>query len=292
MKKQKPGSPTDRNPTVVRWQLSRELKRLRGDRSATEVAKAMRMTTSIVFRWETAGSDGVVPAPGTLSRLLDYYEVSDEEAHRLMELRQEARTRGWWQPYDLDKHYGTLIGLEASAMEIEAYDPQLVPGLLQTEDYMRAVIKATRPDAPPEVVEQRVEVRIHRQKAWERGATELWIIMGEAALRQMIGGPPVMDEQLARLLDLSDHPRVTLQAVLFSEGGHAGLETSGFRVLRLSEIDLTAVYVEGRTSNLYLDSDEDVEVYEKVFNNLRATASGAQTTRSLIADIRRGIQRG
>ncbi|MFW5416082.1 helix-turn-helix domain-containing protein [Nocardiopsis sp. CNT-189] len=290
MRKRKTTPPT-KNPTVVRWQLAGELRRLRGDRSANEVAKALRMTPSIVFRWETAGSDGVVPASGTLTRLLEYYEVDEAETQRLMALRDEARSRGWWQPYDLDKHYGTLIGLEANASEIEAFDPQLVPGLLQTEDYMRAVIKGTRPDIDPTTLEQRVNVRLQRQRTWEEGSTELWLIVGEAALRQLIGGPPTMHEQLTRLLELSEHPRITLQAVPFSEGAHPGLETSGFLILRLSEISLTAVYVEGRTSNLYLDSEEDIETYEKVFDNLRAAAAGVQSTTSLISSIRHGLRK-
>ncbi|PRY01575.1 helix-turn-helix domain-containing protein [Allonocardiopsis opalescens] len=275
-----------RSPTVGRWQLATWLARLRAGRPVAEVAKRLRVSTSTVLRWETAGEKGVVPGPGPLSRLLEIYEVPDDEAARIRELREQARRSGWWQPYDLDRHYGTYIGLEAEATRIETYESDLVTGLAQTEGYARAVVRATRPGATPAMIDQLVQVRVHRQKTWLReGGPKLWAILGEAALRQRVGSATIMRDQLRHLIELSDHPRMTLQALPFSVGAHAAMEMASFAILFLDQIPLSTVYTEGHGASLFQDSPRDVTAHAEVFDRLRAAALGTEATRQVLHQL-------
>ncbi|MFC7329555.1 helix-turn-helix domain-containing protein [Marinactinospora rubrisoli] len=270
-----------------RWQLAREMRRLRGDRPVAEVAKAMRMTVAAVHRWETAGPEGMVPSSGTMARLLEYYAIDGEEAAWLRHLREQARKRGWWQSYTVDKYYGTMIGLEETASRIQLFGSQLVPGLLQTREYAHAVVRATCPDESADVIDQRVEVRMQRQKRWASAESpKLWAIVGETVIRQRVGGTRVMAEQLTRMIELADSPKLHLQVIPYSVGGHAALEASAFQILRLDEIDLSVIYLESRRSSLYLEEQADIDDYQNVFDHLRTAGLGTVQTRELLVKVR------
>lgn len=278
-------------PTVARWLLARELRRLRGDRPFTAVVKAVRSQPSSLARWESGRADGQVPSANSLDRLLAHYEVSPEEIERLQELRLVAKTPGWWQSHEVGKHYGTLIGLEDAADEMSSYEVQLIPGLAQTEDYAHSVITsgAAAWRGAPEEIADLVQVRMRRQEAWAaRGAPHLWAIVGEAAIRQAVGGPEVMKGQLERLLDLSQQPnRFTLQVLPFAAGSHSAMELASFAILDVEDAELSTVYMEGPTANLFLDSPEDLARYKRIFEHLREAALSTKESRALVARVRK-----
>ncbi|WP_147281078.1 helix-turn-helix domain-containing protein [Marinitenerispora sediminis] len=277
------------SPTVALWQLARELQRLRlaHKMNRTEVAKVLEVNSATVGRWESTER---VPREKELKQLARYYQLTAEEMDALVELRRQAGKRGWWQSYDLGQRYGTFIGLEADASEIEIYESSIITGLLQTEDYAREVIRGTAPRGNPTPVEQEVEVRLARQRRFYRESDcQLWVIMGEAALRQLAGDRKVMRDQLSHLLELMEHPRITLQVIPFTAGVHVGMPLPSFMIMRLADYGLTTVYVEGNSSNLFLESETDVARHDALFNQLRLAGVGGDLGRSLIAGIIREL---
>ncbi|WP_026116626.1 helix-turn-helix domain-containing protein [Nocardiopsis valliformis] len=276
-------------PTVARWVLARELRRLRGDRSFTGVAKAIRSQGSSLARWESGKADGQVPGVHSLERLLAHYEVTEEETARLMDLRGIARTPGWWQGRDIGRPYGTFIGLEAAASEMAEYESQIIPGLLQTEDYARAVIRAV--SAPERVraeeVADRVAVRLRRQEEWRtRRTPHLWAIIAESALRSRVGGPEVMREQLKQVLSLSEEEDMfTLQVLPHDTGAHAAMEISAFTLIDVSDAGLASVYIEGPTADIFMDDPGDVTSYRRVAEHLRKAALSGPGSRALISQM-------
>ncbi|MFV2195485.1 helix-turn-helix domain-containing protein [Nocardiopsis sp. LOL_012] len=287
-------APAPDAPTVARWLLAKELRRLRGDRQFTAVVKAIKTQPSSLARWESGRADGQVPSTHSLDRLLTHYEVSEEETERLMKLRAVAKTPGWWQSHEIEKHYGTLIGLEAAASDMSSYEAQLIPGLIQTEDYARSVITAGAASwrGTEEEIEDLVKVRMRRQADWtSRGTPHLWAIVGEAAIRQAVGGPDTMRAQLKHLLDLSHQQnRLTLQVLPYSAGSHTAMEMACFAVLDVEDAGLSTVYVEGPTANLFLDSPEDVTRYRRIFEHLREAALNTTDSRALIAHVKEGFE--
>ncbi|WP_170181669.1 helix-turn-helix domain-containing protein [Haloactinospora alba] len=285
---------TPTGPTVARWILARELRRLRGDRSFNAVVRAIRSQPSSLSRWESGRADGQVPGVHSLERLLAHYEVGPEETARIMELREIAKTPGWWQDHDVERHYGTFIGLEEAASEMSTFETQLIPGLLQTEDYARSVIRAVRvaDRASAKDVEDLVQVRMRRQEAWhERTTPHLWAIIGEAAVRQQVGGATTMRRQLDQLLDLSEQQeRLTLQVLPFSAGSHSGMEMACFTVLDVEEAGLTSVFVEGPTAQLFLDSQSDVQHHRRIFAHLQKAALNTPDSQTLMDRIKEGFE--
>lgn len=260
----------DRNPTLAQWQLAQELRRLRGDRKFNEVVKAARTTGGSLARWETPGDRGSVPGPAAVERLLQIYEA-EEHLERILALRKEARQPDRWQPFDLERSYRTYANIESQATSIEYYASQIIPGIAQTENYSRAIIKATL--HPSSDVERELQVRAERKRLLEtREHPELWLIISEGALHQEVGSPSTMTEQVAHLLDLAHKPGVTLQVLPFRAGAHVAMRLSSFVVLHVSHHGLTAVYTEGQSSSLFLTDQEGLEEYAALFNRLRASA--------------------
>ncbi|GHD23169.1 transcriptional regulator [Nocardiopsis kunsanensis] len=280
-------------PTVARWVLARELRRLRGDRSFTGVAKAIRSQGSSLARWESGKADGQVPGVHSLERLLAHYEVGSEETARIMELRETARTPGWWQGRDIGKPYGTFIGLESAASDICAYEAQIIPGLLQTEDYAHAVTRAvSAPDrAPADDIADRVAIRMRRQEEWiARRTPHLWAIVAEGALHSLVGSSDVMYGQLQRVLELSEEQDLlTLQVLPFTAGAHAAMEVSAFTLIDVSDAGLSTVYLEGPTADIFMDDPKDVTTYRRSFEHLRKAALNSPDSRALITEIAEGL---
>ena len=262
----------DRNPTLAQWQLAQELKRLRGDRKFNEVVKAARTTGGSLARWETPGDRGAVPGPAALERLLQIYGAEDQ-LERLLALRKEARQPDRWQPYDLERSYRTYANIESQATSIESYQSQIIPGIAQTEAYARAVIEATL--HPGGDAEKELQVRLERQRILrEEKRPTLWMIVTEGALRQEVGSPEIMAEQLDHLLGLSREPDITLQVLPFAAGAHVAMRIAAFVILHVNHHGLTAVYSEGQTASLFLTDQQDVDEYAVIFNKLRAAALG------------------
>ncbi len=218
--------------------------------------------------------------------LLTLYGVTDEqEREAFLTLARQANAPGWWREYGdvLPNWFETYIGLEQAASVIRTYEPQLVPGLLQTEDCARAIIRLRHLHGSAEEVERRVALRMTRQEfLTQPGAPDLWVALDESALRRPFGSREVQRAQLRHLIEMALLPNITLQVVPFDVGGHAAAG-GPFTILRFSEPDLPdVVYLEQLTSAVYLDKKRDTADYLVVMDNLCVQAeSPAETTRFL-----------
>lgn len=270
------------SPTVRRRRLAARLRELRENANLTidEVGERLECSASKISRIET-GHVGVTPRD--VRDMLEVYGVDDNERDALVQLAREARKRGWWHAYN-EVFTGTFVGLESDASFLHAHQALLIPGLLQTEAYTRAVIRAIRPDIGEADVELRVRARLSRQKLLteEPNPPEYWAVLDQAVVERMVGGPEVMREQLKRLVELASLPHVTLQVVPFSAGAHAGMEAP-FLILGFPEqADPDVVYVEYSTSGVYLEQPEDVHRYTLIFDHLRAAALKPDDTVDLV----------
>jgi transcriptional regulator with XRE-family HTH domain len=221
--------------------------------------------------------------------LLTLYGVTGEhERSMLLTLAREANTPGWWHNYSdvLPSWFQSYVGLEAAASLIRTYEIQFVPGLLQTEDYARAVTRLGRESAGTEEVERRVRLRVARQQLLTQPrAPRLWAVMDEAALRRPIGGPEVMRNQIMALLAATELPNVTLQVIPFSVGGHAGAG-GAFTILRFRDEDLPdIVFIEHLTSAIYLDKRDDADEYIAVMERLSVEAVAPDETVERLAAV-------
>ena len=276
--------PHSAGPTVQRLVLGGHLRRLREEASITteRAASAIRGSHSKISRMEH-GRVGFKDRD--IADLLTLYGVtSGEEREVLLKLAREANTPGWWQGYsDILPHWvEPYFGLEAAASIIRIYELQFVPGLLQTADYARAIIRLGNASTEEDVT-RRAEARIARQEILTReDPPRLWAVMDEGALRRSFGGKAVMREQIRHLVDMCEHPAVTLQILPFQVGAHPAMG-GPFTILRFSEPDLRdVVYIEQLTSALYLDKVAEVDSYLEVMEQLCLQAEPASKTPQLL----------
>jgi hypothetical protein len=207
-----------------------------------------------------------------------------------MELAREGRKPGWWEPYHLD--FGTYVGLEADAVAIHRYQSTLVPGLLQTSAYARAVHEAGIPKLSTERINELVEVRMTRQRLFHRtDPPNLWSILDEAVLHRMVGGQEVMSAQLNRLVEAAALSNVTIQVIPYSAGAHPAAEST-FSILDFAGPVASVVYVEGLVGRIYLERAQDLEMYRRVFKTLQRMALSEEDSAALIAEIMRGLNAG
>jgi hypothetical protein len=210
------------------------------------------------------------------------------ERGALLTLARQANAPGWWQRFGDVRPvwFQDHVGLEASAALIRTYEVQFVPGLLQTPEYARAVIRLGYLDSTAEEIERRVSLRMQRQQALNRpNGPRLWAVVDEAALRRPIGGRAVMRAQLEALVEATGRPTVRLQVVPFRVGGHSAAGGS-YTILRLTDADLPdIVYVEQLTSALYLDKREDIEHYTSAMERLVIEAEPPGRTAELLRRI-------
>jgi hypothetical protein len=221
--------------------------------------------------------------------LLTLYGVVDgEERAALLNLAKEANTPGWWHAYSdiLPTWVEPYVGLEAAASVIRTYQTQFMPGLLQTEGYARALLRTGYPTVTEEEIARRSELRISRQEVLGKpGAPQLWAVIDEGALRRPIGGNAVMCEQIEHLIEMADHPAVTLQVLPFKVGGHSA-GGGPFTILRFAEPDLQdVVFIEQLTSALYLDKPAEVDRYLEVMEQLCLQADPVTNTAKLLRKI-------
>jgi transcriptional regulator with XRE-family HTH domain len=249
-------SPRSAGPTVQRLVLGGHLRRLREEAGMTteRAALSIRGSHSKISRMEH-GRVGFKERD--IADLLTLYGVgTGDEREALLTLAREANTPGWWQAYaDILPHWvEPYFGLEAAASFIREYELQFVPGLLQIEDYARAVVRLGNVATEEEVV-RRARARISRQAILHRdNPPKLWAVLDEGALRRVIGGPDVMRAQLRYLIEMCDHPAVTLQILPFSAGSHRAMG-GPFTILRYTEPDLRdVVFIEQLTSPAMLQA--------------------------------------
>jgi transcriptional regulator with XRE-family HTH domain len=271
------------SPTVRRRRLASELRRLREAAGLTidEVGDKLECSASKISRIET-GHVGVTPRD--VRDMLELYPIDADQREALVQLAREARKKGWWHAYN-EVFTGSFVGLESDASSLHAHQALLVPGLLQTEDYTRAVHKAIRPDQPDEEIERRVLARLARQNLLaDPQPPEYWAIIDEAVLHRVVGGPEIMRAQLNRLIEAAELPHVTLQVVPFGAGAHAGME-GPFLILGFPEqADPDVVYVENTTTGSYLEEPSDVYRYTLMFDHLRASALNTSETLRMVRE--------
>jgi len=274
------------SPTMRRRRLARELARLREERGMTirQAAGALEWDPSKLSRVEGLQRGIIVR---DVRRLLDLYQVTGEaDREALFELARQAKQRGWWQAYAdvMPSEYANLIGLEAEAAEIRTYQPELIHGLLQTADYARAVIRAGRPGDTAEQVDRRVELRMTRQQILDReDPPRLRVIVNEAAVRRVVGGPDVMRAQLTALTAERDRSNVTVQVLPFTAGEHPAMASGPFVLLGFPQAaDPGVVNAENLTGSLLLDAPEDFRQYARTFDFLQAAALGPRESRDML----------
>lgn len=281
---------TPGGPTALRIMLGAHLRRMREDAGITrgEAGYAIRGSESKISRLELGRVGFKVR---DVEDLLSLYKLADEnERARLIQLAKDANNPGWWQRYDdiTPGWFHSYLGLEMAAELIRTYEVQFVPGLLQTPDYARAVIRLGRGERPlPSAeIDRLVALRETRQRILAGSPpARLWAIVDEAVLRRPIGGRAVLRAQLEHLAEVSRLPNVTLQILPFSAGGYAA--TGGaFTLLRFGDADLPdVVYIEHLTSAVYVDKREDVDEYVITMDSLSIAASTPRKTQDLLTEI-------
>lgn len=275
-----------RSPTVRRRRLGFELRRLREQSGLTidVVAGRIGCSTSKISRIET-GHTGVTPHD--VRTLLDIYQVTGAEGEELVQIARDARKKGWWHPYSTVLT-SAFVGLETEAASIQAYEQQVVPGLLQTEEYARALLRAARPDITAAEVERRVLVRMHRQSLLgEVDAVDLWVVLDEAVLSRPVGGDEVMRRQLRALARAGELSSVTVQVLPFHVGAHPGMDGT-FTILNFSDLaDTSVVFAENATGGLFLEKTEELNKYRTIFQHICAAALPPEESVALIASLAR-----
>ncbi len=285
--------PPKRQPPTVRLRrLAAELRRLRSGAELTrdDVASRTGINTATLYRIETARAR---PQQRTLVALLNLYEVAQPQHGEVVALLQGAGAQGWLRPYhsELPEEYTAYISFEAEARAVRNYESLFVPGLLQTEDYARAVVKGGMPMAGTKDIERRVQARMERQAVLvKEDPLELWAIIDEAAVRRLVGGPKTMCEQLQRLASVAVEPHVTLQVIPFTAGAHPGMPGSFVQMSFPDVEDPEIVYIDSMAGDLFLEADAEVRRYSTAFDNLRAVALSPENTVALITAVAKEMQ--
>lgn len=273
------------SPTIRRKRLTIELRRLREQAGLTceDVGQRLECSGTRISRMET-GRIGA--RPGDVRELLEIYGVTGAEADSLVQLARDARRKGWWHAYGpvLPPWFEAYIGLESDAARLCDFQPMVVPGLLQTEAYARAVLRAGPDAGCGEDLDRRVALRIQRQAILGQASPSfLWVVLSESVLRAQVGGPAVMRAQLQRLAELAARPSVTLQVLPSGSAAHAQ-PIGPFTLLEFADpADPAVVYLEYLTGGLLLENEEEVLRYRVLFDHLRAEALGAGPSADLAA---------
>jgi hypothetical protein len=278
------------NPTARRRELGTLLRAHRLARGLTveEVAAQLLVSPSKISRIET-GQRGATARD--IRDLVALYELGEQDRRLLTELALEGKQRAWWQPFNLP--YSAYVGLEADAVTIRDFNLAIVPGLLQTERYARAMIQTMYPRRTDDAVDQQVLARRERQERvlLSGDGPDFTAIIDEAALRRQVGGAEVMAEQLKALQESAIRQTVKLKVVPFSAGA-LSVGTNKFIILgfdRPSMPDL--VYLESLTGELMLDTEREVREYAEAFHALSDAALPPAETFELIAALERDFRR-
>lgn len=256
-----------------------------------QVAERLLCSPSKVSRMETGFRSGTMR---DVRDLCDLYAVtSAAQRDYLMELARESKRQEWWQSYDLPPDlrlpYGTYIGLEADASSISIFHSSLVPGLLQTADYARFILKNLHAVRSSEWIEQQVEVRLRRQVLLSRDVPPvLNVVVDEAALHRVAGNSQVMRAQLNRLVQEAARPNISIRVVPYDHGAYRAIENS-FSILEFSGETKGVVHVEGLFGWIYLERDQDLQRYTSAFRDTQSIAASDADSVKLITSISRGL---
>ncbi|WP_415950944.1 helix-turn-helix domain-containing protein [Streptomyces sp. KLOTTS4A1] len=277
-------------PTVRKRVLGTNLRRLREERGLLLEDAAQRLSCHVakVSRIES-GRSGIRQLD--LRELLDLYGVKDRAARESwLALARESRRRRWWRVLEdqLPQDFLDLVGLEDEVSECRGFQPAIVPGLFQTEAYATAVIRGGAPGPLNDEQQTKVRVRMERQKALTRSDPEplkVWMILGEAALRQEVGGPKVLRDQLMHLVRVAQLPTVTLQVLPFSAGACQGGPYPFLIYSFPPPAGLEVVLLENFASHAYLETQEDTARLGSAFDHLRASALSPLDSESRIIEL-------
>ncbi len=271
------------NPTVRRRRLGQELRKLRELKGMTaeEVAERLLVSQSKISRLEN-GRRSI--SQRDVRDLCGVYGVEDHRiVDSLMQMAKESRQQGWWHAFG-DIPYSVYIGLETDAASLRVYEASLVPGLLQTPNYASAVTEGSWPEATTADIERRVQVRMRRQERITdpENPLRLWAVIDESALRRIVGNREIMAEQMRQLVQFSLEPHITVQVLPYDVGAHPGMYGK-FSILEFNDPqDASTVYLEGITSDLYLEKPNDVQTYSVMYEHLRMQALNAEHSRQFI----------
>jgi len=274
---------TTRTPTGRRRRLGAELRRLREAAGLTidRVAEELECSPSKVSRIETGQ---VSATPRDVRDMLGLYGVDDARLEAMVQVAREARQRGWWQKFvDVPDGVPAYVGLETAATSIDVYMALLVPALLQTPDYARAVIAAVRPDLPRSEIDRRVELRLRRQDLLgQERPPRMRVLLDDTVLRRPVGGPAVMAAQRRRLLADAGRPAVTIQVLEAGAGAHAGMD-GPFTIFGFpAPAERDVVALDSAADALYLEGPEDVARYRRVFELLLPAARSPEDSAAII----------
>jgi transcriptional regulator with XRE-family HTH domain len=274
--------------TVPQRRLARVLRRLREDANLTmeQVAEKLDLSPSTVSRMETAQ---VGVRPNDLRPLLDLYGVGGAQRDELLKLARERCQQAWWNRYK-DLQSVALASLERGTSSILQWSALLVPGLLQTEAYTRAILGDRLPERSPDI-ERRVEFRLKRQELLsDPQAPQFRVILDEAILKRPIGGPSLMWRQLQHLVDEASKPNITLQVLPFGAGMHGGLDGE-FTILQYPDpADPDVVYLETAAGQRYDESGDVARRYNLIFDRLREAALKPEESVRALTDAIRDLR--
>lgn len=275
------------SPTLRQRELGMRLRKLRTELNLTveDVADKLLCSPAKISRIETAARRA---SPRDVRDLCELYGLDEAAKAELMQLARQAREQGWWTQYE-DLNLYPYIGLEQSATAITCYSMYYVPGLLQTEDYARAMVKGVLPGIDSKVLEERVEARLRRQQLLEHESTPRYrAVIDEAVLRRPVGGAAVMAVQLGKVLDLVRAGRVTIQVVPFDVGAYA-VTDSNFVLLEFGEpLMPSVVYVEGYAGSPYYERATQVKLYREALEHLRDSALSPRDSVQLLEQAQKG----
>lgn len=275
-------------PTVLRMILGRRLQERRQDAGASleDAARALRVTSLTIRRLEKAE---VALKPLYVEKLLETYGADRQEIDEFIVLAERANEPGWWHMYRnvLPNWFSAYVSLEAGARTLRTYEPHYVTGLLQTHAYARGVLRGGFPNESDEDLGHRVDLRLRRQSLLAGAdAPTLWVVLEEAVLHRVVGGPEVMREQIERLLEAAELEHVSVDVVPFTAGAHVGA-CAPFTYFRFEEPELPdVVYTEVLSGAMYLDQRSDVSAHLEAHNRMSLLTSDADS-RALLNRMRK-----
>lgn len=280
--------------TVPRRQLGRYLRDLRNQAGLTVRAASRELEWSEAKLWRIETGQTSLRSLD-VQAMCDIYGAGSDMKEALRGLAKETKAKGWWHAYGdvIPERFDVFIGLEEAAAQIDWYEAELVPGLLQTEDYARTLIEADNPSDDKEDVERRVSLRLARQALLRRptSSPRLRLVLNEGVLRRPIGSYTLMAGQLARMVQVSELPGVSIRVVPFEAGLHQGVMSGQFGVLRFPtsgdgrETEPPTVYAEGFTGALYLDKQHEVDRYDRAFLSIWEKSLDEQASQHLLSEM-------
>jgi transcriptional regulator with XRE-family HTH domain len=276
----------DEGPTLRRRRLGAELKRCRENANMTQenVSRHFEWHAAKVTRIETAR---VTVTARDVRDLLTLYGVQDDDYRdALVELARQSKERTWWTDYR-DVMRGAYVGLEDGAVAMRSWEPIVLPGLLQTREYMAALLRAGRAADAPADIDRRIALRLQRQERRLRGdrPLELTAIIDESVVRRVVGGPECMNDQLKHLIDATQLHNVTLQVLPFDAGEHPFLGGSAALLEFPETTHMDVVYLEGIAGDYYEEQPTEVARYREEFQRLSAKALDPRMTVKLIESL-------